>query len=207
MLRLSAVSLLVFAALAYHARTQAISGWDRETVDYFDRRYYDFGALRLLAEVLVYLGLVAGAAIALAFLVVLARRGLGRQAVFWGLAVAGPIVFTPVLKWLVGRPQIGANPEGDYSFPSGNAMVSCAFVAALLLLLPRFRRVALFPAVVLACAYGAALVLLLWHYPSDVVGGWCMALAWVTGAWIALHAPVVRDLALRNGSPVSATRK
>jgi membrane-associated phospholipid phosphatase len=207
LLRLATVSLLAFAALAYHARTGAISAWDREAVDYFDRRYYDFGALRRLAEVLVYLGLVVGAAIALALLVVLAGRGLRRQALFWTLAVGTPMLLTPVLKWIVGRPQIGAHPESDYSFPSGNATVSCAFVAALFLLLPRIRRAAVLPAVALGSAYGAALVLLLWHYPSDVVAGWCVALAWVTGIWVALRAPVVRDLAPRNGHPASATRE
>jgi membrane-associated phospholipid phosphatase len=207
LLRLTSVPVAAFAALAYDAHDGAIRGWDRDAVAYFDRRYYELAGLRRVAEALVYLGLVAGAALALLLLAFLAARGLRRQALFWGIAITGPILLTPVLKWIVGRPQIGAHPEGDYSLPSGNAMVSAAFVAALLLLLPRLRRVALVPAVVLTVAYGAALVLLLWHYPSDVLAGWCVALAWVPGAWFALGAPVVPDLALGAGLPPSAERR
>jgi undecaprenyl-diphosphatase len=201
LLRLTAAALTVFAVLAYHTRDGAASRWDRLAVDYFDRHYYDFSSLRRAAEALVYLGLVAGAASAIVVLVILGARGLRRQAVFWGLAIVGPILLTPVLKWAVGRPQIGAHPEGDYSFPSGNAMVSSAFVAALVLLLPRFRRAAVLPAALLSVTYGAALVLLLWHYPSDVVAGWCAALAWVIAVWISLGAPVVSEIALRGGFP------
>jgi membrane-associated phospholipid phosphatase len=196
-LRLTAAALTVFTLLAYQARDAALR-WDRAAVDYFDRHYYDFSALRRVAEVLVYLGLVGGAAVAILLLVILGARGLRRQALFWGLAIAGPILLAPALKWAVGRPQIGAHPEGDYSFPSGNAMVSSAFAAALVLLLPELRRAAVLPAVVFSAAYGIALVLLLWHYPSDVVGGWCAALAWVAAVWLSLGTPVVGQTALRG---------
>jgi membrane-associated phospholipid phosphatase len=202
MLRLAAVPLVSFAALAYAARDEGFSSWDRAAVDYFDRHYYDFSALRRVAEALVYLGLIAGAAIAILLLIVLAGRGLRRQALFWGLAVAGPILLTPLLKWVVGRPQIGAHPDGDYSFPSGNAMASVAFVAALLLLVPRFRRAAVVPGIAFSAAYGAALVLLLWHYPFDVVAGWSAALAWVVFVWVSLRSPVVSDVALSRLFPI-----
>jgi membrane-associated phospholipid phosphatase len=199
LLRLAAAALALFTILAYQARGEAPLRWESVAVEYFDRHYYDFSALRRVAEFLVYLGLVVGAASAVLMLVVLGARGLRRQALFWGLAVVGPILLTPVLKWAVGRPQIGADPEGDYSFPSGNAMVSLAFVAALVLLVPTLRRATALPAVVLTVAYGAALVLLLWHYPSDVLAGWCAALAWVAVVWTSLGAPVVSERALLEG--------
>jgi membrane-associated phospholipid phosphatase len=207
LLRFTCVPLAAFAVLAYHARDGATLGWDRDAVAYFDRRYYELTGLRRVAEALVYLGLAVGVVIAVLLLFLLTVRGLRRQALFWGLAIAAPILLTPLLKWIFGRPQIGANPEGDYSFPSGNAMVSAAFTGALLLLFPRLRGVALVPAVALGFAYGAALVVLLWHYPSDVVAGWCVALTWVAGSWVALGTPVVPDLALGAGSPPSAERR
>jgi undecaprenyl-diphosphatase len=170
--------------------------WDDAVVDFFDRHYYDLTTLRDVAEVLVYLGLAVGAAIALLFLVALLRHGLRRQALFWALAIGGAAVLTLLLKELIQRPQIG-DPDGGYSFPSGNATGSVAFVTALFLLLPALRRKVLagVAAIVLLATYGAALVLLLWHYPSDVVSGWCIAIAWVGGTWIALGGPVVSDSA------------
>jgi membrane-associated phospholipid phosphatase len=199
LLRLATAALGLFALLAYQARERAPLRWDRAAVDYFDRHYYDFSSLRRVAEVVVYFGLIAGAAAAFLVLLALVAVGLRRHAAFWGLAVVGPIVLTPILKWAIARPQIGADPEGDYSFPSGNAMVSLAFVAALVLLVPELRRVAVLPAALLSLAYGAALVLLLWHYPSDVVGGWCASLAWVTALWASLGGPVVSETAFRRG--------
>lgn len=207
-MRVIATPLLVFALIASRVHGGGTFRWDRELVEYFDRRYYDFTALRDIAEVLVYLGLVSGAAIAALLLLGLVTRGLRRQALFWALAILGAVLFTPALKWVVRRPQIG-DPEGGYSFPSGNAMVSLAFVLGLFLLLPQLRRIRVLPiaSAVLLVAYGAALVMLLWHFPSDVLAGWCIALAWVPGIWVALGTPVVPDLAVGTGFPALAKRR
>jgi undecaprenyl-diphosphatase len=47
-------------------------------------------------------------------------------------------------------------------------------------------------------AYGGLLVFQLWHYPSDVMAGWCIALAWVTGVWLALRRAASRRLRFRS---------
>jgi membrane-associated phospholipid phosphatase len=103
-----------------------------------------------------------------------------RRAAFWGLAVAGSLVLTHVLKELIERPEIGLK-QAEYSFPSGNATASLAGVVALILLLPPSRLRLWVASMGLAAVplYGASLVFLLWHYPSDVVAGWALALAWV----------------------------
>jgi membrane-associated phospholipid phosphatase len=103
-----------------------------------------------------------------------------RRAAFWGLAVAGSLALTHVLKELVERPEIGLK-QAEYSFPSGNATASLAGLVALILLLPpsRLRRWVAGIGLAAVPLYGVALVLLLWHYPSDVAAGWALALAWV----------------------------
>jgi membrane-associated phospholipid phosphatase len=39
----------------------------------------------------------------------------------------------------------------------------------------------------LVVAYGVLLVVQSWHYPSDIVAGWCFALAWAAGLWLVLR--------------------
>ena len=75
-------------------------------------------------------------------------------------------------------------------------MGSMAILVALALTSsPRWRRRALIIGVPLLVAYGVGLVYAWWHYPFDVVAGWCIALAWVTGMWLAFHRlrPLVRS--------------
>lgn len=110
-----------------------------------------------------------------------------RRAAFWGLTIAGSLVLTRVLKELVERPEIGLK-QAEYSFPSGNATASLAGVVALILLLPpsRLRRWVASIGLAAVPLYGAALVLLLWHFPSDVVAGWALAVAWVLALRLAL---------------------
>ena len=130
---------------------------------------------------------------AVAVLVLLVVRGARARAAFWGLALAGPLLLTPILKEAFDRPSVGDKP-GD-SFPSGNAMASAAFVAAAMLLTPswRARQLILAVGVALGLGYGVLLVLGLWHHPSDVVAGWCVGLVWVNCVWLVLR-PIPDEL-------------
>lgn len=187
------VPLLVFALLAAGVTEGREFGWDAKLVRLFDEHYADLRVVNLVTKGLVYLSMVAGAIFALFLLLALLARRQRAQALFWGFAVGGALVLDPVLKEVFRRPPLG-DPEGGYSFPSGNAMASTAAVTALLLLFPPVRRRALL--VLLAglavAANGLALVFLLWHYPSDVVAGWCVAIAWVTGLWLVFRPTLAR---------------
>jgi membrane-associated phospholipid phosphatase len=139
-----------------------------------------------------------GVLFAAALLAVLATARAYRRAAFWGLTVAGSLVLTRVLKEVIERPEIGVN-DVEYSFPSGNATASLAGVVALALLLPpsRLRRWLVVAGLAVVPLYGIALVLLLWHYPSDVVAGWALALAWVLALRLAF-GEVAGPLAVRR---------
>jgi undecaprenyl-diphosphatase len=160
--------------------------WDRSLVEFFDRHYYDLEVVREVSKALVKASIGLGVLLAAGLLALLAAAGRLRRAAFWGLTIGGALVFTRVFKELIERPEIGVH-QREFSFPSGNATVATAGLIGLVLLLPpsRARRLLAIGAAVVLPLYGAALVLLLWHYPSDVVAGWALGLAWVLALRLA----------------------
>lgn len=176
---LTTASGAVFAALALAVGSEGPIAGDG-VVEFFDEHYYDFENVRLAVKATVVASIVAGVAFAVALAAALLLARSFARAAFWVLAVGGCVVLTRALKELVERPEIGSR-QAEFSFPSGNAAVSVAGLFALALLLgPPWRRRIALAAVLLVPLYGAALVMLLWHYPSDVVGGWALAIAWVS---------------------------
>jgi membrane-associated phospholipid phosphatase len=114
----------------------------------------------------------------------------GTQAQYLFLAVLLPVLFTEIIKWVVGRgrPFVGgrANPfnfvpfngtEAYFSFPSAHAVTGCALAFAIAAIWPR----AWIAAAAYALLIGASRLVLLAHHPSDVVAG---ALIGVIGAMV-----------------------
>ncbi|MFE6054080.1 phosphatase PAP2 family protein [Kitasatospora sp. NPDC056446] len=172
---------------------------------------------RYLARALDVLGEPVGAALLMAAVVtgcLLLRRPRG--AVFAVVGVALAVGAATLLKHLVGRTIHG---EGNLSYPSGHTAfaTSLALVVAMLVTGHRGRTgagpgpdrgpgpggpaAALLPlAVALAAgaAMGWAQVALGAHYPTDVLGGWCTALAVVPVT--ARLVDRAADIARRDGS-------
>jgi undecaprenyl-diphosphatase len=110
------------------------------------------------------------------------------------LVVAGPglvVGTTTLLKPLVGRTIHG---DGNLSYPSGHTAFLTAFVLVVALLVTGRRgldgtagtSLVLGAALVAGAAMGWAQVALGAHYPTDVLGGWCTALAVTPAtAWLA----------------------
>lgn len=113
-----------------------------------------------------------------------------RLAAFFLIGVGGAALLNVVLKWFFhrDRPTVLERlwQANDSSFPSGHAMLSAALAAAVVALLWRTRFRA--PAVVLGGVYaalvGVSRVYLGVHYPTDVLAGWALGVAWV--AFIAV---------------------
>jgi len=160
--------------------------WDRGPVEFFDRHYYDLDVVRVVAKAIVKASIGLGLVIAAGLFAAFVTAGSFRRAAFWGLTVCGALILTRVLKELIERPEIGIH-QREYSFPSGNATATTAGLLALALLLPpgRPRRIVAVTGAVILPLYGLALVLLLWHYPSDVVAGWALGIAWVLALRLA----------------------
>lgn len=139
-----------------------------------------------MLEGLLSAGTAAGVILVVVVMVTLLLRKDRARALFWALAVGGVVVLEVVLKKAFERPSVGGKP--GYSFPSGGAMGSVAIVAAATLLVEqRRRRLIAAVGVPIVLGYGVALVFGLWHYPSDVVAGWSLAIAWVTCVWLAFR--------------------
>ncbi|MFF7441451.1 phosphatase PAP2 family protein [Streptomyces sp. NPDC008122] len=135
-----------------------------------------------VAQALDFLGEPVGAPLLVGAAVLgclLLRRP--RAAVFVVLGVGAAVGVAKVLKSLVGRTIHGDN----LSFPSGHTAFFTAFALVVALLVAGGLRVGrtvgvslVMVSTLLAAAFmGWAQVVLGAHYPTDVVGGWCTAVA------------------------------
>jgi membrane-associated phospholipid phosphatase len=110
---------------------------------------------------------------------------LARQRPRLALALAVVLTLAPLsaelLKPLLAHPHvsIGFTHIGAASFPSGHSTAAAILAIGAVLVAPRRARplVATLAASV-ALAVGAALLIRSWHMPSDVLGGYLLALAW-----------------------------
>ncbi|HEX4751953.1 MAG TPA: phosphatase PAP2 family protein, partial [Solirubrobacterales bacterium] len=86
------------------------------------------------------------------------------------------------------------------SFPSGHTTAAASIAVALLLVVPTVHRTA--AAAVgagLTAAVGISVIVLAWHYPSDVLGGLLVVGAWSFAALAYLRLRADRDRAARPG--------
>jgi undecaprenyl-diphosphatase len=123
-----------------------------------------------------------------------AWRGRRRLALYLVVTAIGGGLVDSAVKLLVNRPRPDVGDPLVYafgkSFPSGHAMSSTVTYGALLLVfLPILSRRARFAAFVgtaaLLVAIGLSRLLLGVHYISDVIAGWVLGLAWLTGSTAA----------------------
>jgi undecaprenyl-diphosphatase len=108
-------------------------------------------------------------------------------------AVAGGMMLSTGLKMGFERPRPDLVPHATRiytaSFPSGHAMLSAVTyltLGALLARVQRRRRIKAFIlglAVAITLLVGASRVYLGVHWPSDVIGGWCVGAAWAALCW------------------------
>jgi membrane-associated phospholipid phosphatase len=174
--------LVLFGVLAIQVSGGTVPGWDEALMRFLHglgEPPVPTGTQRMvdnstLGGIIVLSGLVLA-------LLVLKRL---RDALFLTTAILGIAALEPLLKSAFER-----QPPGDaqgFSFPSGSAMASMAIVVALSFIVwpTRVRWLVAVGGAGFALAFGAAIVVLRWHYPSDVLAGWCIALAWVSGVWL-----------------------
>ena len=109
------------------------------------------------------------------------------RALFFGVAMLGELLLNQGAKLVFARPRpdLWAHlvNEKAFSFPSGHAMASSAFVTALVLLLwyTRWRNLAVVLGAIFVLLVCSSRLYLGVHYPSDVLTGALASLAWVVG--------------------------
>jgi len=186
-----AVAVLAFLALAFLARGSG--------PDSLDAQVHTFvGAHRTDAPSAFFKGytglgrwfvLAAAALAAIAALTATARR---REAVFLFAAMTAALLLDIALKLAFARSRPPLDQAlvqaGGYSMPSGHSMSSATFALALIVIAwPTRWRV---PATVLAATFallmGVSRIYLGVHWLTDVLAGWAMAAAVVTGTMLIM---------------------
>ena len=116
-----------------------------------------------------------------------------REAIFVALCMGGVSALNVSAKILFHRTRpdlwVSLAPEHDYSFPSGHAMVSSAFIAMILALIwtatnssatgTVWRSIAAPIGILFVLAVGLSRLYLGVHYPSDILAGWLASLGWI----------------------------
>jgi membrane-associated phospholipid phosphatase len=76
----------------------------------------------------------------------------------------------------------------DAAFPSGHATAAMSLSLAVLIIVPRsFRPLAATVGAVFTIAVSFAVLVVRWHFPSDIVGGYLIATAWGLVVFAALR--------------------
>jgi membrane-associated phospholipid phosphatase len=127
---------------------------------------------------------------ALAVLIALAQWRI-RDAVFAAALIAGAGGLVLIFKALLANPRYQPVPvDSDAypwkeAFPSGHSAGSLAWSLAFLSVVPiSWRRPTAIVGVVFTLYISFGVLVLNYHYPSDVLGGWLLAAGW----WFALLA-------------------
>ena len=114
-----------------------------------------------------------------------AVRGSRRPATLLTVSLVGSTVINSALKILYRRDRPAFFPhivqEKSFSFPSGHAMASAALAGcACVLAWPTpWRNRVIAGSMVYVPAVGVTRMYLGVHFPSDILAGWCVSLAWV----------------------------
>lgn len=147
----------------------------------------------------------------LVMLAAICAIGLGfgrrREVLAAVVVVAGANVTTQALKAVLEHARNKAFEHGfglpwPNSFPSGHTTAAASIAVALLLVVPAgYRLLAAGVGAALTAAVGLAVVILGWHYPSDVLGALLVVATWGLCAVAYLRQRRARDIEISAHRP------
>jgi undecaprenyl-diphosphatase len=203
---LAAVATALFCALAAAVETNRVDSFDESVRTEVHR--FASSQLTELAEKVTWLGTLGVSVLFAAGTVatlIYSRRG--ERAMLLSATMAGAILLENGLKFSFQRVRplgfYGPDPT-TYSFPSGHALFSLCFYGMLALVVGRIikseaMKIGVWTvASLLVLAIGWSRIYLGVHYPSDVLGGYLVATAWVAAllsAWPRPPSPSSRSRA------------
>src|SRR5208283_4780805 len=121
-----------------------------------------------------------------------------KQAAAWLMlfAVFGGIALSDLLKFAFARPRpdfvAPAARVFTTSFPSGHATLSAITYLTIAALLaraypsPTLDLYFMLLAALLTVLIGLSRIYLGVHFPTDILGGWCIGTAWAIGCWVLM---------------------
>ena len=187
--------LAVFAPLAVRAWQNDVFAWDEQLSSFihaYQNRETIWNSRVDVFDAVLRPGFqFVGAVVVLTVLAAMLLRERLRAALFIALGVGGAAVLGVFLKEVFAQPPVDAGSGGGYSFPSGHAVRSMAVAAVLVVLAwpTRWRWPSVLVGAVVVALVGVAVVYHEWHWVSDVLAGWAIAVAWVGCVWLALSGP------------------
>lgn len=175
-----AAALVLLALVAYGV--DAAHSVDADLLDRFAAR--DSGDVGSLADTFAAFGdpmplvlmLLAACVIGLA-------RGRPLDAAAAAVVVLGANVTTQLLKATFSHPRfqsaVGAEQLGNVPFPSGHVTAATSIAIAFAFVAPReLRGLVAVAGAILVAGVSVAVMVLDWHFPSDVLGGILVAGGW-----------------------------
>jgi membrane-associated phospholipid phosphatase len=133
--------------------------------------------------------------------------GRRREVLVAVVLVAGANITTQVLKGVLEHARTKAFERGwelpwPSSFPSGHTTAAASIAVALLLVVPAgYRLLAAGVGAALTAAVASSVVILGWHYPSDVLGALLVVGTWGLCAVAYLRQRAMPEVGLEPTSP------
>jgi membrane-associated phospholipid phosphatase len=126
--------------------------------------------------------------------IALVAVAMAREQARVAVAVVAVLCLAPltadILKPLLAHAHdhVGDARIGAASWPSGHSTAAASLALSAVLVAPPALRVAVATAgAIFVLAVGGSLLMLAWHMPSDVIGGWFVAALWMSLALAALR--------------------
>lgn len=149
------------------------------------------------------------AASAIALVLLFRRRW--RSLAYLLTTMLGSVVINRTAKVLLHRvrPHLweSFSPEFNYAFPSGHAMSSMALVAALVILTwgTRWCWLVLVVGSLFVVAIGWTRLYLGVHFPSDILAGWMVSIAWAVGVSLIIRPHLTKASVVNDGDSSNET--
>jgi undecaprenyl-diphosphatase len=184
LIALAASAAALFLGLATAVEQDGVAGFDEAVRA--DVHRLASPLLTLVAEKVTWLGSLSALAFFGAIAVTVLIRARRRDgAALLTVTMLGALVLDISLKYAFHRarpePFFGSEPV-TYSFPSGHALFSLCFYGTLAIVAARSgaAKARLWITTgLLVLAIGGTRIYLGVHYPSDVLGGYLLAIAWI----------------------------
>ncbi|MBD2249986.1 phosphatase PAP2 family protein [Nostoc parmelioides] len=171
----------------------------RPQLDIFAAILTKFGSFRTVLPILSVIVLI----------LLVQRRW--RSLTYLLITAAGSATINRTAKelWHRIRPHIWESvaPEFDYSFPSGHAMTSMTLIAILVVLTwgSAWRWLTVIFGSVYILAIGWTRLYLGVHFPSDIIAGWMVAIAWAIGVSFIIR-PLSQPANITSEKPAIETQ-